>query len=61
MKLKIKRKTGPKTELGDPVRRVQLTLDDRTVELFKVLGEGNVSKGARHSARVAYDRYQRTP
>jgi hypothetical protein len=53
-------RTGPKTELkGQPVRRVQLTLDDRTIELLKVIGNGNLSKGARISADAAYDLYQR--
>ncbi len=54
--------SGPKTELGgQPVRRVQVSLDDRTLELLKVLGNGNVSAGIRHAARVAYDKYQRQP
>lgn len=54
--------SGKKTELGgQPTRRVQVTLDERTLEFLNVLGEGNVSKGIRLAARVAYDRYQRTP
>jgi hypothetical protein len=53
-------RAGRKTELGGtPTRRVQMTLDARTVELLAVLGQGNVSRGVRHAARVAYDRYQR--
>lgn len=52
--------SGPKTELeGQPTKRVQVSLDDRTVELLKVVGNGNVSAGIRHAARVAYDKYQR--
>jgi hypothetical protein len=55
-------RSGPKTELnGQPVRRVQLTLDDRTVKLLKVLGDGNASKGARISAEIAYERYLKSP
>lgn len=57
-----RRNAGRKTELkGQPTKRVQLTLDERTITLLKVLGDGNMSKGARHAADVAYDRYQRTP
>lgn len=55
-----RRNTGPKTELmGQPARRVQVRLDDRSIELLRVLGNGNVSRGARIAADVAYDRYQR--
>jgi hypothetical protein len=56
-----RRNAGRKTELnGQPTKRVQLTLDERTVELLKVLGDGNMSRGARVAADVAYDRYQRS-
>ena len=52
--------SGPKTELeGQPTKRVQVSLDSRTVDLLKVVGHGNVSAGIRHAARVAYDKYQR--
>ena len=54
--------SGKRTELiGDPVRRVQVTLDQRTVEMLLVIGGGNLSYGVRAATRVAYDRYQRTP
>ena len=57
-----RRNSGRKTELcGQPTRRVQVTLDARTLELLDVLGAGNVSKGIREAARLAYDRYQRAP
>ena len=47
--------SGKKTELyGQPTRRVQVTLDERTLELLAVLGGGNVSKGIRVAARAAY-------
>lgn len=50
--------SGRKTELnGQPVRRVNVTLDERTVKLLLVLGNGNLSKGVRQSAEVAYDQY----
>lgn len=56
-----RRNSGPKTELfGEPMQRIQASLDARTVDLLKVLGDGNVSKGIRVAARVAYDRYQRS-
>lgn len=54
--------SGKKTELGgQPTHRVQVSLDTRTLEMLAVLGDGNVSRGIRAAARVAYDRYQRTP
>lgn len=54
-------KRGPKTELGDvPVVRTQVCLDERTKRLLLVLGGGNLSKGIRQAAEVAYQRYQRT-
>lgn len=57
-----RRNSGPKTEMvGEPMKRVQVSLDIRTLDLLQVLGDGNVSKGIRHAARVAYDRYQRSP
>ena len=46
-------RSGRKTELkGEPTRRVQMTLDERTLELLDVLGEGNVSKGTRLAAQL---------
>jgi hypothetical protein len=54
-----RRNAGRKTELtGQPVGRKALTLDDRTVRLLAVLGDGNLSKGVRVAADVAYSRYQ---
>lgn len=51
---------GPKTEIGEPVTRVNVMLDERTVRLLGVLGGGNVSRGVREAARVAYAAYQRS-
>lgn len=41
--------------------RVNVSLDERTMELLKVVGEGNLSRGIRRAARVAYERYQNEP
>lgn len=55
-----RRNAGRKTEmLGTPMKTVALSLDARTVDLLKVLGDGNTSRGVREAARVAYERYQR--
>jgi len=55
----LRPRSGRKTELaGQPVRRVQLSLDDRTLRLLKTLGDGNTSKGTRIAADAAYDLYQ---
>jgi hypothetical protein len=54
--------SGPKTELnGARVQRVQVSLDARTLTLLRVLGDGNVSRGVRQSAEVAYERYLKSP
>jgi hypothetical protein len=50
---------GPKTEISEPVSRRSLMLDDRTMRILEVLGDGNVSRGARRAASTAYDLYQR--
>lgn len=52
---------GPKTEVADPVTRTNVMLDERTIRLLGVLGGGNISRGVREAARVAYAVYQRTP
>ncbi len=43
-----------------PLMRVTLLLDEPTVTQFKALGK-NASDEGRRAARVAYERYQRTP
>lgn len=46
--------SGPKPADGAAgTRRVQLTLDASTLQLFALLGGGNVSLGARAAARLA--------
>lgn len=50
---------GPKLEsFADPVRPRTLSLDDMTVEMAKVLGADNASRGIRAAVRYAYDQYQ---
>jgi hypothetical protein len=55
-------KPGPKNELPPHVRTSQCTfsLDKRTVELLAVIGEGNMSRGVRLAAEMAYENYQLT-
>ena len=54
-------KRGRKTEIvGERVTRMNFTVDEMTLRLLKVLGQGNASKGVREAARVAYAVYQKT-
>jgi hypothetical protein len=59
----LKRKRGPKTELGEHARVVKksIAVDELTLRKLSALGKGNLSRGVREAARVAYDIYQRTP
>ena len=57
-------KAGRQTLDGVAVRRVQVMLDDATIERAKALGQGNVSQGIRHAvASLPNDpeRDERTP
>lgn len=56
-------RAGRRTEHPDgaAMTRVNVSLDERTMELLKVVGEGNLSRGIRLAARVAYERYQNEP
>lgn len=55
-------KRGPKTEPGaGDVQRTQVMLDPASREQLLVVGDGNLSRGVRHAARVAYEAYQRSP
>ena len=55
-------KRGRKLEKGiDEVQSVELSLDDLTITMLKVVGRGNASRGARHAARVAFKAYQQEP
>lgn len=54
-----RRNAGRKPVLpGETMKRVCVTLDERTVRLLNVLGEGNLSQGVRVAADVAYDAWQ---
>lgn len=48
---------NPKIPLG-PCKPRTYSLDDLTVTMLKVLGDGNVSVGIRAAARFTFDCYQ---
>lgn len=55
-----RRNAGRKTEIaGERMKRLGVTLDERTVRLLNVLGEGNVSRGIRVAADMAYEEWQK--
>lgn len=56
---KPKRKRGPKTEIAasEALVRVNLMLDSMSLRKLKVMGEGNVSKGARWAVKHAFERW----
>ena len=45
----MKQTKGRQTRDGAAVRRVQVMLDDATIERAKALGDGNVSQGIRQA------------
>ena len=45
----MKQTKGRQTRDGAAVRRVQVTLDDATIERARVLGDGNLSQGIRQA------------
>ena len=45
----MKQTKGRQTRDGAEVRRVQVMLDDATIERARVLGDGNVSQGIRQA------------
>jgi hypothetical protein len=48
------KKPGPRVEPAiGPVKRTTVSLDEKTIELLRIIGRGNVSKGIRRAARVA--------
>ena len=47
----MKQAKGRQTRDGAEVRRVQVTLDEATIERAKALGNGNLSIGLRKMAR----------
>ena len=52
----MKKTKGRITRDGAAVRRVQVMLDDETVERAKALGDDNISMGLRIAVREAYTR-----
>ena len=50
----MKQTKGRQTRDGAEVRRVQVTLDDATIERAKALGDNNISLGLRVAVREAY-------
>lgn len=55
-------KRGPKTDpLTGELAPLSILVDDLTRERLRVVGGGNLSRGVREAARIAYDRYQATP
>ena len=55
-----RRNAGRKTEVsGERMKRFNVSLDERTLRLLKVLGENNLSRGVRVAADMAYDAWQR--
>lgn len=55
-----RRNAGRKTEkVGAPTRAVSVSLDELTVRMLKVVGDGNLSRGIRIAAEIAYQRYQK--
>lgn len=55
-----RRNAGRKTEaVGAPTRPVSVSLDEMTVRKLKVVGDGNLSRGIRLAADLAYARYQK--
>lgn len=51
-------KPGPKTECDGKTERLTVTVDARTREFLLIAGHGNVSRGVRIAARLAYEKYQ---
>ena len=49
----MKQTKGRRTRDGAAVRRVQVMLDDATVERAKALGQGNISQGIREAVKSA--------
>lgn len=55
-----RRNAGRKTEqIGAPTKPVSVSLDEMTVRKLKVVGEGNLSRGIRIAADLAYQKHQK--
>lgn len=44
---------------GDPMVKRTISLHESDIVLLKVLGDGELSKGVRIAAEIAYEQYQR--
>ncbi len=56
-----RRNAGRKTEkVGLPTKPVSVSLDEMTVRKLKAVGGGNLSRGIRLAADLAYERFQRS-
>lgn len=56
----VRKSAGRKPEVpGEPMVHKTVTLTAITLRKLLVLGDGNLSKGVRAAAEVAFDRYQR--
>lgn len=53
-----RRNAGRKSEVNERLTKVAVTLSDLAIRQLRVLGDGNISLGARRAAEVAYGRYQ---
>lgn len=54
-------RAGRKTEvLGEKMEKTTVLLNPMAKRKLMVLGEGNLSKGIRRAAEVAFDRYQQS-
>ena len=55
-----RRNVGRKTELqGEVTKPLTVTVDEMTKRRLKVIGGGNVSKGVRLAATLAFEKYQK--
>lgn len=54
-------RAGRRTEVPEKdLRKVSVMIDEQAIEMLLVVGEGNLSRGVRTAARVAFDRHQKT-
>ena len=49
---------GRKSEVNEKLTKVAVTLSDLALRQLRVIGDGNVSRGVRLAAEVAYANYQ---
>lgn len=57
-----RKRAGRKSEVpGEKVEKKTVTLHPMTQRKLRVIGDGNLSRGIRRAADIAYDKYQSTP